>query len=242
MPIDYRWLYDTVRARFDSDAAMEAFLPKALTADELKQKGDDRYLSAMSRRIFQAGMQHSMVDARWPAFEEVFGGFIPQEMASIGPEQIDRCMKDARIIRHRARLETIPKNARFILDVCEDEGEGFGAFIAGWPVSDIIGLWRLLARRGARLGGRSATGFLRLAGKDTFLTTSDVIARLKAAGVIDHEPKSQRELQIVQDVFNRLRDDSGRPLCQLSAMLALSIHPEFQGEVPRRIAARSGSR
>ncbi|WP_240609884.1 hypothetical protein [Billgrantia endophytica] len=77
MTHDYRWLYDTVRKRFESDEAMEAFLPEALTPDELKQKGDDRYLSAMSQRVFQAGMQHSMVDAKWPAFEEAFWGFVP---------------------------------------------------------------------------------------------------------------------------------------------------------------------
>ncbi|WP_292980595.1 hypothetical protein [Nitrosomonas sp.] len=77
------------------------------------------------------------------------------------------------------------------------------------------------------MGGRSAAGFLRLAGKDIFLLTSDVVARLKVEGVIDHEPASQRDLQAVQDIFNQLQQNSGRPLCQLSAMLSLSIHPRF---------------
>ncbi len=85
----------------------------------------------------------------------------------------------------------------------------------------------MLARRGTRLGGRSAAGFLRLAGKDTFLLTSDVVARLKAAGVIDREPTSQRDQQAVQDAFNTLQQDSGRPLCQLSALMSLSINPMF---------------
>jgi DNA-3-methyladenine glycosylase I len=55
--------------------------------------------------------------------------------------------------------------------------------------------------------------------------TSDVVARLVAAGIIDHEPTSQRDVQIVQDAFNELQKNSGRPLCQLSAMLSLSINP-----------------
>lgn len=76
-------------------------------------------------------------------------------------------------------------------------------------------------------GGRSAAGFLRLMGKDTFLLTSDVVARLKQAGVIEREPTGQRDLQRVQDALNALQQASGRPLCQLSAMLALSIHPMF---------------
>ena len=227
MTLEYRWLYDTVRKRFESDEAMEAFLPTALTPQELKQKGDDRYLSAMSQRVFQAGMQHSMVDAKWPEFEKAFSGFAPGQMALLGPQQIEDHMKNDRIIRDRTKLQTIPKNARFILDVRQERGCSFGEFIAGWPGADTVGLWRLLARRGARLGGRSAAGFLRLAGKDTFLLTSDVVARLMAAGIIDHAPTSQRDMQIVQDAFNRLQQDSGRLLCQLSAMLSLSINPGF---------------
>lgn len=227
MSIDYHWLYGTVRKRFESDEALEAFLPKALTPEALKQKGDDRYLSAMSQRIFQAGVQHSMVDAKWPAFEEAFGGFVPETMAMLGPEQIEGYMKNERIIRHRAKLQAIPQNARFILDIRQEQGCSFGEFIANWPSTSIIDLWRLLAKRGARLGGRSATGFLRLAGKDTFLLTSDVVARLMAAGIIDHEPGSQRDMQIIQNAFNELQQGSGRPLCQLSAMLSLSINPTF---------------
>lgn len=227
MMLDYDWLYGTVRQRFDSDEAMEAFLPRALAPEELKQKGDDRYLSAMSQRVFQAGMQHSVVDGKWPEFEKAFQGFVPEKMVLLGPEQIDGYMKNERIIRDRTKLQTIPKNAQFILDVRQEQGSSFGEFIASWPSADIIGLWRLLAKRGARLGGRSAAGFLRLVGKDTFLLTSDVVARLKAAGIIEHEPTSQRDMQAVQDAFNELQQGSGRLLCQLSAMMSLSINPRF---------------
>ena len=58
MTLEYRWLHETVRKRFASDAAMEAFLPQALSADDLSRKSDGRYLSAMTQRVFQAGMQH----------------------------------------------------------------------------------------------------------------------------------------------------------------------------------------
>lgn len=153
MNLTYQWLHDTVRARFESDEAMEAFLPRALPPDELKRKGDDRYLSAMTQRIFQAGMQHSVVDAKWPAFEDAFSGFTPSAMALLSEADLEGHMQNARIVRHLAKLRTIPINARFILNVCEEQHSSFGAFIADWPVADIIGLWRLLAKRGARLGG-----------------------------------------------------------------------------------------
>lgn len=227
MSLDYRWLHDTVRSRFASDAAMEAHLPQPRAPGELARQGDDRYLSAMSRRVFQAGLQHTMVDARWPVFEEVFGGFVPEAMALLGAQQIEDHMQDRRLIRDRRKLQAIPRNAQFILEVRREQGCSFAAFIAGWPGTDIVGLWHLLASRGARLGGRSAAGFLRLVGKDSFLLTSDVVARLQSAGVIDRPPSSQRDLQAVQQAFNALQRDSGRPLCQLSAMLSLSINPLF---------------
>lgn len=225
MVIDYLWLYDRVRQRFTSDEAMESYLPMPLTPEELAAKTDDRYLSAMSQRIFRAGMQHSVVDAKWPAFEEVFWGFVPEKMIWLTPEHIENHMRNDRIIRHRTKLLTIPRNAQFILDIRQEYGCSFGEFIANWPVSDIIGLWRLLAKRGSRLGGRSAAGFLRLVGKDTFLLTDDVVGRLIASGVIDNAPTSQRDMQSVQQAFNQLHDASGRPLCQLSAMLSLTINP-----------------
>lgn len=227
MNLTYPWLYDTVRARFDSDEALEAFLPQARTPDELRHTRDAQYLSAMSRRVFQAGVQHTMVDAKWPVFEQVFAGFDPERMARLDAAAIETHMQNKQLIRDRTKLQTIPRNARFILDICAEQGSSFGAFIAAWPVTDIIGLWKLLAKRGARLGGRSAAGFLRLVGKDTFLLTSDVVARLVAAGIIAREPTSQRDLQAVQNAFNTLHKESGRSLCQLSALCALSIHPAF---------------
>ncbi|WP_323011730.1 DNA-3-methyladenine glycosylase I [Castellaniella sp.] len=226
MDLTYQWLYDTVRKRFDSEQAMESFLPQVLTAEQLQHKTDDRYLSAMTLRVFQAGMQHTVVEAKWPAFEEAFSGFQPEAMVLLDDEDIQQHMQDPRIIRHLVKLQSIPKNARFILDIRQDRGS-FGAFIANWPDTDTIGLWRLLGQRGARLGGRSAAGFLRLAGKDTFFLTSHVVERLVTAGIIARTPTSQRDLQTVQNTFNALQQESGRPLCQLSSMLALSIHPAF---------------
>lgn len=227
MELTYPWLLETVRARFDSDAEMEAFFPQPLSPEELAQLDDSRYLSAMSLRVFQAGMQHTMVERKWSAFEEAFGGFEPEAMTKLDDAALARHMENAELIRHLVKMQSIPKNAQFILDIRAETGQPFGAFIAGWPVTDIIGLWRVLNKRGSRLGGRSSAGFLRLVGKDTFLVTSHVVARLVAAGIVSKTPTSQRDLQAVQDIFNRLQEESGRPLCQLSSMLALSIHPSF---------------
>lgn len=226
MAIAYAWLHGMLVQRFGSEAALESALPQPLSSEALRQKSSDRYLSAMTQRVFQAGLRHSVVDARWSAFEAAFEGFHVQAMAQLDARQIEAHMQNARLIRDRAKLQSMARNARFILDIEQERGEPFGQFIADWPASDIIGLWQLLAQRATRLGGRSGAGFLRLAGKDSFLLTSDVVARLIEAGVVQRTPKTPGELQAVQDAFNALHAESGRYLCELSAMLAFSIHPE----------------
>lgn len=227
MAIDYQWLYETASKRFANSDELESFLPQCLTENELKAKTDGQYLSAITRRVFQAGMTHSVINARWPAFEKAFWGFDPEKMVMLSPEQIEAFAKDETLIRHLTKMRTIPLNAQMILDIRREQHSSFAEFIANWPIEDIIGLWALLKKRGSRLGGRSAAGFLRLIGKDTFLLSSDVIARLNANGIIKGTPTSQADLKLVQETFNQLHKQSGRPLCQLSSMLALSIHPRF---------------
>jgi DNA-3-methyladenine glycosylase I len=224
--IKFDWLYEQARARFASDAALESFLPTAKNPAGLKKQGDDRYLSLMTRRVFRAGMTHKVVDGRWRAFEEILWGFDPEKMVLLSAEQIEGFARDERLIRHMTKMRTLPFNAQFILDVRHEHGS-FGNFLANWPGTDIVGLWQLLAKRGARLGGNSAPGFLRMAGKDTFLLTTDVVARLVAQGIVKGRPTSRSDLQRVQGIFNELQQSSGRPLCQLSSMLSLTINPRF---------------
>ena len=220
---DYKWLHEYCLNRFGSAAALEARLPQPRSTDELRAVADDRYLSLISLRIFRAGLKHSLVDAKWPAFEQVFFGFDPEKVVLMGAEHLERLMQDARLIRHLGKLKSVPRNAQFILDVRREKGS-FGALIADWPVSDIVGLWKYLAKQGNQLGGLSAPRFLRMVGKDTFVLTDDVVAALKAQGVIDKAPTSLKDLAAVQAVFNQWQAESGRPLCQLSVMLAHTVN------------------
>ncbi|WP_275546263.1 MULTISPECIES: DNA-3-methyladenine glycosylase I [unclassified Pseudomonas] len=220
---DYKWLQEFCLNRFGSARALEAMLPQPRSDAELRALADDRYLSLISLRIFRAGLKHSLVDARWPAFEEVFFGFDPEKVVLMGAERLENLMQDARLIRHLGKLKSVPRNAQFILDVRREKGS-FGALIADWPVSDIVGLWRYLAKQGNQLGGLSVPRLLRMAGKDTFVPTDDMVAALKAQGVIDKAPTSQKDLAAVQAAFNQWQAESGRPLCQLSVMLAHTVN------------------
>ncbi|ERH49345.1 3-methyladenine DNA glycosylase [Ectopseudomonas chengduensis] len=220
---DYKWLHEFCLNRFGSAKALEAMLPQPRSDAELRALSDDRYLSLISLRIFRAGLKHSLVDAKWPAFEEVFFGFDPEKVVLMGAERLENLMQDARLIRHLGKLKSVPRNAQFILDVRREKGS-FGTLIADWPVTDIVGLWKYLAKHGSQLGGLSAPRFLRMVGKDTFVPTDDMVAALKAQGVIDKAPTSLKDLAAVQAAFNQWQVESGRPLCQLSVMLAHTVN------------------
>nr|WP_298111005.1 DNA-3-methyladenine glycosylase I [uncultured Pseudomonas sp.] len=220
---DYKWLNEYCLNRFGSAEALEARLPQPRSADELRALSDDRYLSLLSLRIFRAGLKHSLVDAKWPAFEEVFFGFDPEKVVLMGAERLENLMQDARIIRHLGKLKSVPRNAQFMLDVAKEKGS-FAALIADWPVTDIVGLWQYLAKHGSQLGGLSAPRFLRMVGKDTFIPSDDMVAALKAQNIIDKAPTSQRDRAAVQAAFNQWHAQSGRPLCQLSVMLAHTVN------------------
>lgn len=220
---DYKWLNEYCLNRFGSAKALEAHLPDARSPQQLRAISDDRYLSTMALRVFRAGLKHSLVDAKWPAFEQVFFGFDPEKVVLMGADHLERLMQDARIIRHLGKLKSVPRNAQFILDVAHEHGS-FGAFIADWPSRDITGLWQYLAKHGSQMGGMSAPRFLRMVGKDTFIASNDVVAALNAQNIIDKVPTSKRDQALVQEVFNQWQAESGRPLCQLSAMLAYTVN------------------
>ena len=220
---DYKWLHEFCLNRFGSAKALEAMLPQPRSDAELRALSDNRYLSLISLRIFRAGLKHSLVDAKLPAFEEVFFGFDPEKVVLMGAERLENLMQDARLIRHLGKLKSVPRNAQFILDVRREKGS-FGTLIADWPVTDIVGLWKYLAKHGSQLGGLSAPRLLRMVGKDTFVPTDDMVAALKAQGVIDKAPTSLKDLAAVQAAFNQWQAESGRPLCQLSVMLAHTVN------------------
>jgi 3-methyladenine DNA glycosylase Tag len=214
-------ILEAARTRLGA-AALEARLTKPRSPAELKALTDDRYLSQLSLRIFRAGLKHSLVDAKWPAFEEVFGGFEPRRVRAMSDEALEALLGDRRLIRHWGKLKSVRDNAAAMIGVAEEHGS-FGAWLADWPGTDIVELWEALAKRFSQMGGNSGPTFLRMVGKDTFILTYAVTAALKHWGVVDAPPKSRKDRAVVQSCFNAWAAEGGRPLCQLSLILAASV-------------------
>ncbi len=217
----YEEIFEHAARKFDSIEALESVMPVVLTKEQLESQSDAFYLSVMSRRIFQAGMRHSVINSKWPHFEEVFWGFDPTKIIYIDEAFMERAMQDKGLIRHWGKLQTIPINALEMIELSKEFGS-FGSLIANWD-QDITALWALLSKRFKRMGGKSSSYFLRMVGLDTFILTNDVVRRLVTLNIVDKNPTSKKDILTVTNTFNELREVSGRPLSHLSKLLALSL-------------------
>ena len=218
----FKTIWDRAAARKGGDAALEASMPAVRTADELRAVADDRWLAEMTRRIFQAGFNWSVIDKKWPGFEAAFGGFDPGRCAMMSDDDIDRLLKDTGIVRNAAKILSVRENAAFLCDLARGHGSA-AAFFADWPADDFTGLLEVLKKHGRRLSGTTGQYYLRAMGKDSFVLSKDVVAALIAEGVTDKSPSSARALRAVQAAFNGWAAKSGRPLAHISKTLACSM-------------------
>jgi 3-methyladenine DNA glycosylase Tag len=218
--VSFARILDAAHVRHGA-GAVEARLPQPKTASELSAVPDDRYLSQMSLRVFRAGLKHSLVDAKWPAFEEAFEGFEPRRVRAMPDEALEKLLGDARLIRHWGKLKSVRDNAVAVLATGEEFGS-FGGWLGTWPGSNIVGLWDSLSDRFSQMGGASGPMFPRMVGKDTFVLSKSVVAALRQWAELP-APKNRKDRAVVQDRFNAWGTETGRPLSQLSLILAMSV-------------------
>ena len=204
------------------EAELTARLPEVKDPAALMAEPDDRYLSLLCLRIFRAGLKHSLVDAKWPGFEVAFHGFDPAMVTAMSDEAMEALMQDERLIRHWSKLKSVRDNAASLAAISAAEG-GFGRWIAGWDVKNIVGLWDEIAKRFSQMGGESGPRFLRMAGKDSFILTGSVKAGLIECGVLESQPKGKADRAKVQAQFNEWAAETGQPLAHLSVIIAASV-------------------
>ncbi len=82
------------------------------------------YLGAMTRAVFEPGLNWKVVDAKWPGITQAFQDFDPKTVAGYTPADVERLMGDARIIRNRKKVEAAIHNAGEML-VLDREPGGF---------------------------------------------------------------------------------------------------------------------
>jgi 3-methyladenine DNA glycosylase Tag len=223
--------FKSIRARAEKrkggPKALEKLLPKKPDVKALAKLSDDRILSEMTQRVFSAGFAWSVIEAKWPGFEKAFFGFKPAKLAVQPDDFWDALLSDTRIVRNGAKILSVRENAVFVQEIAREHGS-FGKFLTKWPSSDEVGLLDLLAKRGSRLGGNTGQMFLRFVGWDGFVTSQDVVACLRDAGLdIAAEVKSKGDLAKVQAQFNAWATETGLPYVHLSRICAMSVGENY---------------
>jgi len=228
----FKSLYQRAADRKGDKSALELLLGKRILGKKLlddnaaeqsiAQLTDDRVLAAFTKQIFKSGFVWRVVENKWPDFEEHFFNFNIEKMLMMPEEMLERKAADPKIIRNYNKVKTIKANAQMIFDVTLDKNISFAQFIHDWPSEDIIGLWTYLKKHGQRLGGNTGPYALRLLGKDTFILSSDVEAYLRAQQVIDGGLQSKKSLTAIQAYFNKMQNESGYSLTQLSRLIAFA--------------------
>lgn len=218
----FQKLYEQAARRKGGEKALEALIPKPLSKSVLAKIPDDRWLSGMARSVFQAGFNWTVVENKWPDIEAAYDGFDPDAVAFQSDDDLDRLVKDPRVIRQWKKLKAIRSNARYLVDLAAEHGTA-AQYFADFPSTEYIGLLDDMKKRGSYLGGTTAQYFLRRMGKDSFVLSKDVTAALARERVFEGSPTSQASRAAIQNAFNEWVTDGGRSLTRVSRVLAFTV-------------------
>ena len=218
---NFEAIYQRACERKGGEEVVEAMLASPLPAEDISAIPNDRFLSAMTKKVFQSGFVWRVIEQKWPAFEEAFFDFDIDKVLLMPDEMLEKKASDKRIVRNYKKVMTVRENALMINDVAREHGS-FGEFVASFDSAQITDLWLFLKKRGARLGGNTGPYMLRSLGIDTFLLSADAEDYFRKQEVISGGATSLKSLRAMNDQFVVWQQQSGRPLMQLSQILALS--------------------
>lgn len=85
-------------------------------------KDDRGYFDVMSRAIFTAGLNWSMVENKWPNFRKAFGDFSPEKVAGLSERDVAKLMENPAIVRNERKIRATVENAKTILDLDKQYG------------------------------------------------------------------------------------------------------------------------
>lgn len=136
---------------------------------------------------FQSGLSWLTILRKREAFRRAFAGFDVERVARFTPEDVERLLADAGIVRHRGKIESTVNNARRTLDLVEETGS-LAAYV-----------WRFEPKADARparvtwaaLRAMSATAESAALSKDlkrrgfSFVGPTTVYAFMQAMGLVD---------------------------------------------------------
>lgn len=128
-------------------------------------RNDDGYFEALTRCVFQAGIDWGLIRERWPAFREAFAGFSVPKVARFGTDDLDRLLDDKGIVRNYRKIAATLSNAATMLEVKREFGS-FKKYLRSLDGRDYRGRVKDLKQRFRHLGDTGAFIFLYTVGED----------------------------------------------------------------------------
>lgn len=99
---------------------------------------DHRLFEKICLEGFQSGLSWWTILRKRDAFRSAFAGFDFEAVARFGPDDVERLVQDAGIVRHRGKIEATIANARAACELVDSEGS-LAAYV-----------WRFEPRAGSR--------------------------------------------------------------------------------------------
>ena len=157
---------------------------------------------------FQAGLSWAIVLRKRDAFREAFASFDPDKVARFTKRDVDRLMKNASIIRARAKIEATVAAARIFCDMRE-RGENFADFCWSFSGGKILtGSGRSFPTQTA-LSETISKELKRRGFK--FVGPTIVYAWMQAVGIVnDHSIHCFRRNQVMRETAVRRGSAHGR--------------------------------
>jgi DNA-3-methyladenine glycosylase I len=87
-------------------------------------RGDTAIFERICLEAFQSGLSWLAILRKRPAFRTAFAQFDPRVVAQFNSSDVDRLMDDAGIVRNRRKVEATIGNARAVVSLLDDEGDG----------------------------------------------------------------------------------------------------------------------
>lgn len=135
---------------------------------------------------FQAGLSWITILRKRAAFRELFANFDAQKVACYTTRDVERLVLDARIIRHRGKIEAAINNAKRFIEVQQEFGtfvKYIWSFTANKVVRDPEGRRRETMPAKTELSDRLAKDLKKRGFK--FVGSTTVYAHLQATGIVD---------------------------------------------------------
>ena len=126
---------------------------------------DDSLFEVMSLQVFQAGLSWHLILTKRDAFRNAFHGWRIDQVAAMGPPDVERLLLDPAIVRNRKKIEACVSNACVVQELQQEHGGFCNWFYRVLPGDDLAVLQRELRGRFKFIGPEIARMWLMASGR-----------------------------------------------------------------------------